>query len=159
VQVGSYVERHWTCGTNLSPPQDAARRGIPRRSMSTFMMASKQYVNQLLADTAKSGFGNLANGPSTAALLQPHQLANFLETEAQILRTLNEPNPVDRSDRIAAHTAAVMWDSQQTAALVVPYSFDPHLGRPSEPPMVTAASSERNGTVAGTRLAAVLGMT
>jgi hypothetical protein len=27
-----------------------------------------------------------------------------------------------------------MWDSEQMPALVIPYSLDPHLGRPSEPP-------------------------
>jgi hypothetical protein len=27
-----------------------------------------------------------------------------------------------------------MWDSEQMPSLVIPYSFDPHLGRPSEPP-------------------------
>jgi hypothetical protein len=27
-----------------------------------------------------------------------------------------------------------MWDSEQMPALVIPYSLDPYLSRPSEPP-------------------------
>jgi len=89
---------------------------------------------ELLADTGQSGTRNLADGTATTAVFQTHQFANFLETEPKILRSLDESNPVNRGDRIAAHGAAAMWDSQQTTALVIPYRFDTHLGRPSEFP-------------------------
>jgi hypothetical protein len=85
-----------------------------------------------LADVRESVACYFANGGATSPSFQPHQLANLLKTEAKVLRPLDEPNPVDRLGRVTAHAASALWDSQQTPPLVVPYSFHPYLGRPSE---------------------------
>ena len=87
-----------------------------------------------LANIPESIGGNLADGIATAALFKPHEFTDFIEGKTQILRTLDEPNPVNHGGRISAHAASAVWDSQQMPALVIPYSFDPHLGRPSQPP-------------------------
>jgi hypothetical protein len=48
--------------------------------------------HDLLANIRESVAGNLAKGATTAALLEPHELTNLIETETEALRTLDEPN-------------------------------------------------------------------
>ncbi len=61
-------------------------------------------------------------------------MLTFIESKTEILRTLDESNPVDHGGRISPYSASAMWHSEQMPALVIRYSLDPHLGRPSEPP-------------------------
>jgi hypothetical protein len=112
-----------------------------------------------LADDCESVACYFADGAPTSPLFEPHEFANLIETEAKVLRALDEPNPINRGGRVAPHAAGSMWDSQQTTSLVVPYHFDRTSAARASFPIVTAAASEWNGTVAGTRLTAVLGMT
>jgi hypothetical protein len=95
-------------------------------------------------DIRESCAGNLADGVTAAALLEAQELTNLIEGEPEILRALDEANSVNYGGRISPHAAGTMWDSQQTPALVIPYSLDPHLGRASEPP-------NGNGSIVGPR--------
>jgi len=95
-------------------------------------------------DVRESVAGNLADGVTTATLLEAQELTNLIEGKTQILRALYEPNSVNNGSRISPHAAGAMWDSQQTPALVIPYRFHPHLGRASEPP-------NGNGSIVGPR--------
>jgi hypothetical protein len=81
--------------------------------------------NDFLANIRESVSGNLADCVTVGALLEAQKFTNLVEGEAQVLRTLDEPNPVDHSDRISSLAAGALRDSQQTSALVVPYSFNP----------------------------------
>src|SRR5665213_3352660 len=88
--------------------------------------------HDFVADVRKSLARNFADGAATSPFFEPHEFANLFKTEAEILRTLNEPNPINHGVRVAPHAARALWDSQQTTSLVVPYRFHPHLSRPSE---------------------------
>jgi hypothetical protein len=76
-------------------------------------------------------------------MFESHEFTNLIETEAEVLRALDEANPVNHGGRVLPHPPCAMWDSQQTPTLVIPYGFHPHLGRESKPP-------NGNGGIVGT---------
>src|ERR1700677_268750 len=69
-----------------------------------------------LADVCESVACYLADGAATSPLFEPHEFANLIETEAKVLRALDEPNPINRGSRVAPHAAGAVWDSQQTTS-------------------------------------------
>jgi hypothetical protein len=85
-----------------------------------------------LLDTDQPCSGNLADRSAASASFKSQQFANFFERKTETLRPLYKPNLVDHRGRISAYTPSAMWDSQQIPALVIPYSFDPYLGRTRE---------------------------
>jgi hypothetical protein len=128
-------------GANLWVRVQGGNYGAPgrRRRMFTFKEQLREYTlhllerGDLLANIREPVAGNLADGVASAALLEPHELTDFIEGKTEVLRTLDEPNPVNHGRRISSYATGAMWDSQQMPALVIPYSLDTHVGRASEP--------------------------
>jgi hypothetical protein len=83
--------------------------------------------DNLPANVTEPRFRDLANRGSTTALLEPQQFANFVQAEPQLLRALDEANPLNHGGRIAPDAATTVRDGEQTPALVVAYRFDTHV--------------------------------
>jgi hypothetical protein len=65
-----------------------------------------------LADVRESVSRYFSDRTATSPSFETQKFADFLEAEAKILRTLDETNPVDRSDWVTPNTASALWDRQ-----------------------------------------------
>jgi hypothetical protein len=73
-----------------------------------------------------------ADGPAIGSVLELQQLADLLERKAELLRALDEADPLDQAHRVVAERPVGVGNGQELPVLVVADRLDTDIGGTSE---------------------------
>jgi len=90
-------------------------------------------VRQFRLDLRQPVGSDASDGPSIGAVLQLQQFSHLFERETELLRPLDEADPLDQAQRVIAERSFALWHRQELSVLVVADRLHSDVGGAGEP--------------------------